>query len=69
MMFSEKTELKPVFQERVKQRSPVKESWMVTAGVALKWGYTGMQMGKTINIVKHHLAASVSLASNQDDVT
>lgn len=34
---------------------------MVTAGLALKWGYTGMQMGRTINVAKHYLTASVAL--------
>lgn len=42
---------------------------MVTVGQALKRGYRGMQIGRTINIAKHYLAASVSLLSNQDNVT
>lgn len=45
LLLSGSTEVKLTFLERVKQRSSVKESWVITVGLAVRWHYTGMQMG------------------------
>lgn len=55
-------------QERVKQRFSVKASWMVTAGLAVKWDYTGTEMGRTVPTAEHYLTASASLLPNQNNV-
>lgn len=63
-MFSEKSELKILCQERVKRKSPVKKSWVVTVGLALKWGYMTVQTRWTISIAKGYLTVSLSLLPN-----